>query len=141
MIHISHKRPKLKLLLAYYELAEKPLTVKRNGKDLELKAIVTDVKKNEQNLQAKNPFMYGLALKDFEQDSPPHGHIKGVQIVGASETSAGWRAGLRPGDIIINANKKPILDTTSLQKIALESKHQMLVQVIRGGGALFILIV
>ena len=106
-----------------------------------LNAIVTDVKKNEQQLQTSNPFLYGLALRNFEQDSPMHGHIVGVQVVGASENSAGWRAGIRPGDVIIAANKQPTTTTKSLQSIALQKKQDLLVQVIRGAGALYILII
>ncbi|OGV37950.1 MAG: protease [Legionellales bacterium RIFCSPHIGHO2_12_FULL_35_11] len=118
------------------------IIVQRNGSEIKLNAIVTDIKKNEQKLQSQNPFLYGLALRNFEQDSPPHGHIYGVQIVGASEMSAGWRAGLRPGDVIINADNTPTPNTDELQKIALANKKsQMLVQILRGMGALYILIV
>ena len=117
------------------------MTVNRNGRELKLRVVVTDIKKHEQQLQSNNPFLYGLALHNFEQDSPMHGHINGVQIVGASENSAGWRAGLRPGDIIISANNKPTADTKALQDIARQVKEQLLVQVIRGAGALFILII
>ena len=116
------------------------ISVNRNGKQLTLTAIVTDVKKNEQKLQANNPFLYGLALRNFEQDSPMHGHIVGVQVVGASENSAGWRAGLRPGDIIITANKQPTTNTKQLQAIA-GQKKELLVQVLREAGALYILII
>ena len=116
------------------------ISVNRNGKQLTLTAIVTDVKKNEQKLQANNPFLYGLALRNFEQDSPMHGHIIGVQVVGASENSAGWRAGLRPGDIIITANKQPTTNTKQLQAIA-SQKKELLVQVLREAGAMYILII
>ena len=117
------------------------IKIKRNGKEMTLNAIVTDVNENEQKLQANNPFLYGLALKNFEQDSPLHGHIIGIQVVGASENSAGWRAGIRPGDIIISANKQPTTNTKQLQSIALQKKQDLLVQVLRGGGALYILII
>lgn len=117
------------------------ITIQRNGREMTLNAIVTDVKKNEQQLQTSNPFLYGLALRNFEQDSPMHGHIVGVQVVGASENSAGWRAGIRPGDVIIAANKQPTTTTKSLQSIALQKKQDLLVQVIRGAGALYILII
>ncbi len=121
---------------------EANIYIKRDGKDIKINAIVTDVRKNEQKLQAKNPFLYGLALHNFEQDSPPHGHIVGVQIVGASENSAGWRAGLRPGDVVIKADNKPVTSTEELQKIAqANKKQQLLVQILRGAGALYILIV
>lgn len=121
--------------------SEVNITVNRNNKNLVLHAIVSDVKINEQKLQSSNPFLYGLALKNFEQDSPPHGHITGVQIVGASENSAGWRAGLRPGDVIINANRQPVTNTKDLQGIARQKQKQLLVQVLRDAGALYILII
>ena len=117
------------------------IKVNRNGKEIALNAIVTDIKKNEQKLQSSNPFLYGLALRNFEQDSPLHGHVVGVQVVGSSENSAGWRAGIRPGDIIITANKQPTANTKELQGIALQKKQELLVQVLRGAGALYILII
>lgn len=119
------------------------LTIMRDNKPLTLNALITDVKMHEQKLQASNPFLYGLALKNFEQDSPLHGHIVGVQVTGASENSAGWRAGLRPGDIIIAANKKPTPDVKTLQTTAmgLQKNTPLLIQILRGPGASYLLIV
>jgi serine protease Do len=117
------------------------LVINRQGKEITLNAIVTDVKQHEQKLQSSNPFLYGLSLRNFEQDSPLHGHIVGIQIVSASETSAGWRAGLRPGDVIIGANNQPTRDSNALQSIAKQQKKQLLVQVLRGPGALYVLII
>ena len=117
------------------------IRVKRSGKELTLTAVVTDVKKHEQQLQSQNPFLYGLALRNFEQDSPLHGHVMGVQVMGSSENSAGWRAGLRPGDVIIAANGQSITNTKDLQAIAKQKKQQLLVQVLRDAGALYILII
>jgi serine protease Do len=117
------------------------IKVKRSGKELTLTAVVTDVKKHEQQLQSQNPFLYGLALRNFEQDSPLHGHVMGVQVMGSSENSAGWRAGLRPGDVIVAANGQSITNTKDLQSIAKQKKQQLLVQVLRDAGALYILII
>ena len=117
------------------------MTLKRSGKTITLTATVTDMKKQEQQMQTANPFLYGLSLRDFEQDSPLHGHIIGVQIVGAAEASAGWRAGLRPGDVIISANNQTIKDRSTLQSIANQKQKQLLVQVLRGTGALYILVI
>lgn len=117
------------------------ISVMRDGKSQTLTAEVTDLRKHEQKLQSHNPFLYGLGLRNFEQDSPMHGHIVGIQVVGASENSAGWRAGLRPGDVIIGANKKPTQSVKTLQEIASQNQKQLLLQVLRGAGALYVLIV
>jgi len=121
--------------------SEAKIKINRSGKEMTLTALVTDSKLNEQKLQSSNPFLYGLVLRNFEQDSPMHGHIVGIQVVGASENSAGWRAGIRPGDIIIAANKQPTTNSKQLQSIAAQKKQELLVQVLRGSGALFILII
>ncbi len=115
--------------------------IKRNGREITLTAVVTDLKKHEQKLQSTNPFLYGLSFRDFEQDTPVHGHIIGVQIVGASENSAGWRAGLRPGDVIIGAQRQPTPNGKALQLIAKQNSKELLVQVVRENGALYILII
>lgn len=117
------------------------IMILRDNKPMTLTAMVTDVKQHEQQLQSSNPFLYGLSLRDFEQQSPLHGKITGIQVTGASENSAGWRAGLRPGDIIISANKLPTTKVKDLQTIAQQKKDELLVQVLRGPGAMFILII
>ncbi|WP_367605867.1 Do family serine endopeptidase [Legionella sp. W05-934-2] len=119
---------------------EAKIHVRRDGKQLVLTTIVTDLKEHEQKLQSENPFLFGLALKNYEQETPLHGNVVGVQVVGASETSAGWRAGLRPGDVVISANKKHINDVKSLQKVAKEKSDRLLLQIVRGPGSLFILV-
>lgn len=119
---------------------EAKIHVRRDGKELLLTTVVTDLKEHEQKLQSENPFLFGLALKNFEQETPLHGNVVGVQVVGASETSAGWRAGLRPGDVVISANKKPVQDVKTLQKLAKEKSDRLLLQIVRGPGSLFILV-
>lgn len=112
----------------------------RNGKTVSFNAVVTDAKKHEQNLQSKDPFLYGLALRDFSQESPLHGLVTGVQIVGVSETSAGWRGGVRPGDVIVSANQQTIRNLKDLEKVAASAKEQLLVQILRGPASLFLII-
>lgn len=116
------------------------ITVLRDGQPKVITVLVTDFKKHEQQLQSANPFLYGLALRNFEQDTPPNGMIKGVQIVGALENSNGFRAGLRPGDVITNANHKTVQKIDDLQAIAKTDNKKLLLQVLRNDGALFVVV-
>jgi serine protease Do len=116
------------------------MKVVRNGKVIHLKATVTDAKQNYAKQQAKNPFLYGLFLKNFNEQSPLHGAIAGVQVRGVAEISAGRRAGLRPGDVIISANQKPVHNVKQLMEIADKAKGQLLVHILRGQGSLFLVI-
>ena len=66
--------------------------------------------------------------------------VKGVMVVGALESSAGFRAGLRPGDVIISANRKGISQMDELQMIAKSTPKKLLLQVLRNDGALFVVV-
>lgn len=116
------------------------MKVIRDKRVLTINAIVTSVKQHEMQIQAANPFLYGLALADFTQQTPLQGIITGVQIVGASEQSAGYRAGLRPGDVISQANGRLVQNIKELSDIARQAQNQLLLRVLRGSGALYIVI-
>ena len=44
------------------------------------------------------------------------------------------------GDVVISANKKPVKDVKSLQKLAKEKSDRLLLQIVRGPGSLFIFV-
>lgn len=116
------------------------MRILRDGTPMTISAKVADVKHHEEQQLKQNPFLYGLAIRNFDQQVPLHDHVRGAQIMGATEVSPGWRAGLRPGDVIIRANKKPVRNIADLNRIARESKEQLLTHVLRGAGSLFIVI-
>ncbi len=116
------------------------ITLIRNHKTLMVNAMVSSIKQNEQNIQAANPFLFGLALSDFKQQSPLHGIITGVQVMGASERSAGWRAGLRPGDVIISVNHQKVSNLRELHAASRGVSDKLLIHILRGPGALYLVI-
>lgn len=116
------------------------MSILRDGKPLVMKAKITDARETEEQNLAQDPFLYGLALSNLDQESPVHGHVSGTQIVGASETSPSWRAGLRPGDVIIGVNRQSVHNIKELQEVAKLSKDSMLVHILRGSGSMFILV-
>lgn len=116
------------------------IRVLRGSKSVLLSSSVSSIKDHEKTIQDMNPFLYGMALSDFKQQSPVHGLVEGVQIDGASENSAGWQAGVRPGDVIISVNGQKTHDLKTLHQVSNNEHKQLLVHVLRGPGALYFII-
>lgn len=112
----------------------------RNKKIISINAIVTSPKQHEQVMQKATPFLYGIGLVNFSQISPIHGLVEGVQVTGASEQSAAWIAGVRPGDVIINANNQTIKSMDDLETVIKQTQDQLLIRVLRGPGALYLIV-
>lgn len=116
------------------------LSLLRSGKPIAITVRLLDPKKRKEISEQTDPFLYGVGLKDFTLLSPLHGNIKGVLIVSVEEDSNAWRADLLPGDVITSANQQSVTDINSLKKIVSEAKDTVLVNVLRGPGAVFLVI-
>ena len=103
-------------------------------------APLTDAKKNKDASQASDPFLFGLGLKNFSLYSPIHGQIKGVIVVSVQEDTNAWHSDLVTGDVITSANQQKITNLEELKKIAASAKQTLLLNVLRGPGALFLVI-
>lgn len=116
------------------------ITLVRNNKTLTLTAELSDPKKIKEISEKVDPFLYGVALKNFSLYSPFHGAIKGVLVVSVEEESHAWQADLRPGDVITSANQQRVMNVDELQKIVSSVKDTLLLNVLRGSGAIFLVI-
>jgi serine protease Do len=116
------------------------LKILRAGKPLFFSLTTADPDQYLAATEKSNRFLFGIALMDFDQLTPAMGRIQGVQILRIAENSMGWRSGLRPGDVIVSANQTPITNTTQLQQISLKSKDELLLNVLRGDGAAFVVV-
>lgn len=150
IINVNHTRitdaSQVKNIIGLLRVGTKAnIEVIREGEKTTLDAVVTDAKKHQKQLESNNPFLYGIAMRDFEQESPIHGHVVGIQVVGISESSAGWRAGVQPGDVIVDANHEAVRNLNDLNAIAAhvkDTKDQegLLVHILRGPASLFVII-
>jgi serine protease Do len=116
------------------------IKVLRNNKLTDLTTILTDPKKRKEISEANDPFLYGVALKNFSLLSPIHGDVRGVLVVAVDEDSNAWRSDLRAGDVIISANQQKIISVAELKKTSASSKDTLLLNVLRGSGAVFLII-
>ena len=72
-------------------------------------------------------------------EMPEGAELSGIVITKISTGSPAWNAGLREGDIITTANRKPVNTLKALKKAAANDR-QLLLNIRRGNNALFLLL-
>ncbi len=116
------------------------ISILREDKPMTVSSVIWDPKKSREVSVQMNPLLYGVGLKDFTQFDPNHGDIKGVLVVSVEEDSNAWQSDLHPGDVIVSANKKKVNNISELNKVVATAKNRLLLNVLRGPGAVFLVI-
>lgn len=112
----------------------------RKSQKTTVNVTLSDSEKREKAVEQVDPYLYGLALSNFAAVSPIHGNVFGVMVIDVQEDSNAWQADLRGGDIITSANQQPISNIDMLRSIAAKADKMLLLNVIRGPSALFVVI-
>lgn len=63
----------------------------------------------------------------------------GIYVTRVERNSPAWNAGLRPGDVIVSANRKAVRDLTTF-RLAVADQDVLRLYLVRGNSALFLLI-
>ena len=115
----------------------------RNGQSIRL-AVVTEEMKEEDEPDGSQGFegQAGLSLQTLTPDIAKTfdlARTKGVLVTQVDEDSAGMEAGLAPGDIVIEAERKTVSDVASLNRILEKSPRNrpILLLVDRDGRTFF----
>jgi serine protease Do len=116
------------------------MQVLRQGSPVDIQVTTADPEQYIKKTEKDDPFLFGLSLRDFDQQTPAQGHVAGVQIVHISKNSAAWRAGLIPGDVIVSANQKAVKTIGELQNVSKENNKHLLLNVLRGTGGMFVVL-
>lgn len=117
------------------------IEIMRDKKRMALTPTLWDPKKRKQLIATSDPFLYGVGLKNISFLSPMYGNVKGTIVLAVEQGSNAWQSDLRPGDIITSVERQPIHDIDELrQTVAKINKNNLLVNVIRGPGAIFLVI-
>ena len=88
--------------------------------------------------EALHPRLTGAVLANVSQETV-EGRVEGVVIANVEPGSPAMQAGLRKGDLIAQANRQAVTDLESLQA-AVAGSESLLLNLQRGGGALFLLL-
>jgi Do/DeqQ family serine protease len=114
------------------------LTVLRNHKKQQLPTVVGNPK--TVTLQRELPFLAGMRLQKYSDLEPDGNVLNGILVISVSDTSDGALAGLTPGDVITGVNNTPISNVQQLVKIATSKPEQLLLNIARGNGKLFLVL-
>lgn len=116
------------------------IEVLRNNSKLSLNATLIDPKDLAKKSQATDPFLYGITFRSFDAISPQYGMVKGILIMDVQEDSNAWVSDLRAGDIVTSVNQTPVTNMDEFKAVVAKADKELLVNVIRGGSAQFLVI-
>ncbi|WP_456405282.1 DegQ family serine endoprotease [Thiolapillus sp.] len=82
----------------------------------------------------------GAILGNLKEKHPLH-ETGGVEVVEVKRNSPAWEAGLRAGDVIVSVNRQPVSSLMEMSALAADAgKKGLLLNIVRGNGALFVVI-
>ncbi len=115
------------------------LKILRDGRERIIRATIGEEQHAEMRGEDLHPYLEGAVLGDIGENSPLYERVKGVVVVDVAPGSRAWRAGLRKGDVIMSANRRPVANLKQLRK-AVGRKDSLLLNIQRGNSALFLLL-
>ena len=115
------------------------MQVQRNGSPKSIVALIEEPRIVSLQGDKINPRLAGAMISDIVEGMPIYGKVQGVVLLDVEMGSTAFRAGLRKGDIIMQANHQQVASLADLRG-AIEKTSAVLLNIQRGDGALFILI-
>jgi Do/DeqQ family serine protease len=108
------------------------LTILRNEKSRNVSVKIGKPEASEATRARIHPLLEGATLRDSDDG-------RGVVVGDIARGSPAASSGLRPGDVIISANRKSVSNVAELRRHVSGSK-QLLLRIVRGNAALFLVI-
>jgi len=105
----------------------------RDDRELTLSVEIGPAKTRVSTSEELHPLLQGLRLENNPQG-------EGVQVLDVAPNSSAAYSGLRPGDIIVGANRRRVTDIESLEQALRLDDSSVLLHIERNGGSLFIVI-
>ena len=112
----------------------------RGGEAKKITIIVTAEKDFDSSPQTINKRLKGVTIKEIGSDHRYFGEVEGVYVVDVLRNSPAWRSGLRKGDVITSVNRQTIKDVQMFLKEVNGKDEPLLLRILRGNAAAFIVI-
>lgn len=127
--------------------SETALTIRREGEMVTVSISIAEMPKDPVSLMKDSPesvsgshALSGLSVGPVEPGQTRDGH--GVVVTRLAANSPAERAGLRPGDVILELNRSPVRSVEDFERLVkrLDAQTPALVLLQRGGGSIFLTI-
>lgn len=115
------------------------LTIVRDGKKRNVMATIRETSEKSSAGTSLSKYLDGAALRNLRKGEVGYADA-GVLIEQVEQGSSAWRANLRQGDVIINANRKDVANMDDLQGAITDKDAALLLRINREGGVFFTVI-
>ncbi|WP_111657632.1 DegQ family serine endoprotease [Isoalcanivorax indicus] len=115
------------------------LDILRDGSAMSVLAIIRETGGISADGEALSRYLKGARMRDLRDGERDHAS-NGVLVEEVERNTAAWRAGLRSGDVIINANRRDIATLDELRQAVPDRDAALLLRVNRAGGVFFVVI-
>ncbi|MFT5133086.1 MAG: Do/DeqQ family serine protease [Gammaproteobacteria bacterium] len=112
----------------------------REGKPKRLSVIIAPRTEVAENPAARNPRLQGVSIGNIDEDNPYYGRLEGVVVLDIDRASHAWNSGMRAGDIITSVDRQPVEDISTFLKAVDGKKNALLLRIVRGRSAAFLVI-
>lgn len=132
------KAGELRLKMALTRVgAEVRLNLVRKGKLLEVTAVLNERTEAQLSVPSDVPLLTDVVLQPVDPDGPTEA---GASVASVDPDSPAGKAGLRAGDVIVGVDQEPVATPDEVVAAARLGRDHLLLQVMRDGGMLFIVI-
>ena len=102
----------------------------RDGRNRTVELEIDDESLDKQRGERIDRRLRGTALQNFRSDESAG---DGVLVTEVDDDSAAWSFGLRPGDVIVGANRQSVRNLGELREAARRGREQLLLRIYRSG--------
>lgn len=115
------------------------LDIVRDGKQRKVTAVIRETSAQTSTGTSLSKYLEGAELRNLRKGEVSYAE-QGVLVESVEQGGAAWRAGMRNGDVIINANRRDVVDMDGLQAAITDKEAPLLLRINREGGVFFIVI-
>ena len=116
------------------------LGIWRQGRMLALETLIEPETSRATTTRAVLETLEGAELRDLTRDDPRYAALEGALVVQVRPGSPAWRSGLRPNDVIVAVNRRPIRTVEELSDALAKVGSPFALDVERNSGRLFIVV-